>query len=68
MTNSSSMVKKTEFLIIGTQQQLSKVNISSITVGNSDVQSNLSNTDTEGTEQSVRIREVTAITSLLRLH
>ena len=28
---------KTEFLIIGTRQQLSKVNISSITVGNSDV-------------------------------
>jgi len=28
---------KTEFLIIGTLQQLSKVNISSITVGNSDV-------------------------------
>ena len=29
--------EKTEFLIIGTRQQLSKVNISSITVGNSDV-------------------------------
>ena len=28
---------KTEFLIMGTRQQLSKVNISSITVGNSDV-------------------------------
>ena len=29
-------------------------------------QSNLSNTDTEGTERSVRIREVTMMTSLLR--
>ena len=29
--------EKTEFLIIGTRQQLSKVNISSITMGNSDV-------------------------------
>ena len=29
--------EKTEFLIIGTRQQLSKVNISLITVGNSDV-------------------------------
>ena len=29
-------------------------------------QPNLSNTDTEGTEQSVRIREVTMMTSLLR--
>ena len=40
----------------------------SSTVSLSELQSNLSNTDTEGTEQSVRIREVTAITSLLRLH
>ena len=30
--NSFSMMKKTEFLIIGTRQQLTKVNISSITV------------------------------------
>ena len=29
--------EKTEFLIIGTRQQLTKVNISSITVGDSDV-------------------------------
>ena len=32
------------------------------------VRSNLSNTDTEGTERSVRIGEVTMITSLLRPH
>ena len=31
-------------------------------------QSNLSNTDTEGTERSVRMREVTMMTSLLRPH
>ena len=29
--------EKTEFLVIGTRQQLSKVNISSITMGNSDM-------------------------------
>ena len=32
------------------------------------LQSNLSNMDTEGTEQSVRIKEVTMMTSLIWLH